>query len=115
MKILVVDDDAMNRLLFASVLRERGHEVWEACDGEEALTMIEREPVTLVLMDVVLPKTSGVEVLRRCRKTGSLNGKKVFALTGNVTPEILEAGFDGVLMKPVRIMELLELVEGGCR
>ena len=110
-KILVVEDNEMNRKLFVSVLRERGYEVSEAADGEEAIARIKIESPSLILMDILLPGVNGCEVLRACKDKGLLHNAKVYALTASVMPEIYEAGFDGIIQKPVKIFEFLKTVE----
>jgi two-component system cell cycle response regulator DivK len=110
-KILVVEDDEVNRKLFVSLLRERGYEVSEAADGQQAVERIEREAPALILMDIVLPKMSGIEVMRTCREKGLLKRSKVYALTASEMPDIDRAGFDGVIAKPVRVREFLDIIE----
>ena len=110
-KILVIEDDEVNRKLFVSLLRERGYEVSEAADGQQAMERIEREAPSLILMDIVLPKMSGLEVLRTCRAKGLLQRSKVYALTASEIPEIDGAEFDGIIRKPVRVREFLHIIE----
>lgn len=110
-KILVVEDNEINRKLFVSVLRERGHAVMEAANGREAITLIAHELPVLVLMDIVLPDMNGDEVLRTCRERGVLGATKVFALTASAVSDIRDAGFDGIIPKPVRVLDLLETVQ----
>ena len=110
-KILVVEDNEVNRKLFVSVLRERGYTVMEAANGRDAITLITHELPVLVLMDIVLPDMSGDEVLRTCKEKGVLGGIKVFALTASSLSDIRDAGFDGIIPKPVRVLDLLETVQ----
>lgn len=113
-KILVVEDDEVNRRLFGSLLREKGYNVFEAADGEEAIALIQKESPSLVLMDVFLPKVNGADVLSVCREKGFLDGSKVYALTGAESEEIARAGFDGVIRKPIRVMDFLNCVDKAC-
>lgn len=62
--VLVVDDDANNRILIARNLKKRGYAVMEACDGVEALELIRKTPFDLVVCDIVMPRMDGVELLR---------------------------------------------------
>ncbi|HAM51697.1 MAG TPA: hypothetical protein DCP92_13820 [Nitrospiraceae bacterium] len=110
-KILIVEDDTVNRTFFESLLREKGYQVLSAMDGEEALALIKRESPSLILIDVSIPKVTGVEVLRQSREQGLLTGKKVYALTGSLAREIEEAGFDGIITKPVRLEQFLETIK----
>ncbi len=110
-KILVVEDDEMNRKLFVSILENRGYEMLEATDGEEAVDMIRRESPSLILMDMILPKINGMDVFRTCKNEGLLDNTKVYALTAAATSEVYNAGFDGIITKPIRIKEFLATVE----
>ncbi len=110
-KILVVEDDDLNRKLFVTLLQEKGYEVAEAKDGGEALEKIRTEPPALILLDIVLPSVSGLEVLRQCRKEGLISSSKVYALTASALEEREEAAFDGVIIKPVKVMDFLKTVE----
>ena len=109
--ILVVEDDELSRKLFVSILREQGYEVMGAADGEEALAFIEKNSPPLILMDIMLPDMSGIEVFNKAKEMGLLKHTKVYALTASMMPEMHETGFDGTIMKPVKVTEMLGLVE----
>ena len=109
-KILVVEDDEINRRLFVSLLVEAGYRVAEAADGEAAFEAIIRENPSLILLDITLPKMSGYEVLSACKEKGLLGGAKVYALTASLEPDVRGAGFDGIITKPVRVREFLRTV-----
>jgi len=110
-KILVVEDNEINRKLFVSVLQERGHAVLEAATGRDAITLIANESPLLVLMDIILPDMNGDEVLRVCKEKGVLGRTKVYALTALGSSDIRDSGFDGIIPKPVRVLDLLNTVE----
>jgi len=110
-KILVVEDNEINRKLFVSVLRERGYAVMEAANGRDAIAFIANESPVLVLMDIVLPDMNGDEVLRTCKEKGVLGRTKVYALTASALSDIRDAGFDGIIPKPVRVLDLLDTVQ----
>ncbi|HWR58412.1 MAG TPA: response regulator [Thermodesulfovibrionales bacterium] len=109
--ILVVEDDEVNRKLFGSLLREKGYNVFEASDGEEAIALIQNEAPALVLMDIFLPGVSGPDVLSICRRKGLLDGTKVYALTGTESNDISGAGFDGIIKKPIKVLDFLNVIE----
>ncbi len=67
MKILVADDDPTLRTELADLLRQDGHEVFVATDGSEVLRLIEREPIEVALLDLKMPRASGLDVLHRLR------------------------------------------------
>ncbi|HEX2466102.1 MAG TPA: response regulator, partial [Thermoanaerobaculia bacterium] len=68
MSILIVDDEEVLQDVLSALVREEGHEAVVARTGEEALTLLEREEVDLVLLDLMLPGLSGMEVLRQARE-----------------------------------------------
>src|SRR4051812_12959472 len=109
-EILVVDDDAENRVGYALLLREAGYAVREAVDGVACLQAVDKQPPSLILLDVSMPGLDGFETLRRLR-AGSHRDVPVVLLTGNrVDPESigfgLELGAEEYLQKPVRAAEL---------
>ncbi len=110
-KILVAEDNDLNRKLFVSLLREKGYHVLEASDGEEAIGLIQKESPLLVLMDIVMPKVGGADVLSICREKGFLDNTKVYALTGSEPKDICDSGFDGIIRKPIMVLDFLDAVE----
>jgi DNA-binding response OmpR family regulator len=66
-KILLIDDDEGLRPMLARCLKKHGHEVAEAANGEEGLAVIARNPVELVITDLVMPEKEGVETIRFLR------------------------------------------------
>ena len=116
--ILVVEDNEKNMKLFRDVLRASAYRTIEASTGEEALELAVSEVPALVLMDVQLPGIDGVETLARLRSDGRTASIPVLALTAQAMQgdreELLKAGFDGYLSKPVDIVELLRIVAEEC-
>jgi two-component system cell cycle response regulator DivK len=109
-KILIVEDDELNRKLFQSILYEAGYEVLVAADGDEAIEIIRKERPHLILLDIIMPKKSGLEVLKIVKEEGLLKDTKVFALTATYLTEKDTADFDGIITKPVRIMDFKETI-----
>lgn len=109
-KILVVEDDDINRKLFVSLLKGGGYEVSEAAEGQSAIRLMTAETFSLVLMDIGLPAMSGAEVLRVCREKELLRGAKVYALTAAAGTAAGEPVFDGIITKPIRVREFLRTV-----
>jgi CheY-like chemotaxis protein len=108
--ILVVDDEPVVRALLRAALEPAGSRVVEALDGSEALEVAWRERPELVLLDVGLPKLSGLDVCRALKTNP--DAPRVLLVTGNADlPEIDECGADGVVTKPFRPDELLALVQ----
>lgn len=109
-EILVVDDDADNRLGYAALLRDAGYGVREAQDGVGCLRAVDERPPALILLDVSMPGIDGFETLRRLR-AGPHREVPVILLTGHrLDAESigsgLELGAEEYLQKPVRPAEL---------
>jgi phosphoserine phosphatase RsbU/P len=103
--VLVVDDDATNRVLYVALLSKAGYAVRAACSGLEALTMIEDERPSLVLLDFMMPGMDGSEVIQRLRGEPRTEDLPVIVLTASVSSEDIElalsSGADDYINKPV--------------
>ncbi len=103
--ILVVDDVADNVEILRMRLSTLGYDVAEANDGEEALAKIAADPPDLILLDVMMPKIDGLEVVRRLKADKSLPFIPVIMVTAKTMPKDvvagLEAGADDYLTKPI--------------
>lgn len=114
--ILVVDDDpAISRLLCAN-LKARGYEVITAVDGEEALEVMDREIVHLIILDIMMPGMDGVEVCRRIREWSRVPIIMLSA-RGDEKGKVncLELGADDYLTKPFGVAELIARVKTALR
>ncbi len=104
--------------LFRDVLRVTGYRTLEASTGEDAIELAVSEVPALVLMDVQLPGIDGVETLARLRRDERTASIPVLALTAQAMrgdrEELLKAGFDGYLSKPVDVVELLRIIAEQC-
>jgi two-component system response regulator (stage 0 sporulation protein F) len=67
-RILVADDEMSIRLLYSEELKEEGYDVVTAANGKEALEIVSREPLDLVILDIKMPEMSGIEVLRQIKE-----------------------------------------------
>ncbi len=114
--ILVVDDDlSISRLLCAN-LKARGYEVTAVLDGEEALDVVEREFVDLIILDIMMPKMDGVEVCRRVREWSKVPIIMLSARGGEMDKvNCLELGADDYLTKPFGVAELVARVNNALR
>jgi twitching motility two-component system response regulator PilH len=81
-KVLVVDDDPDVRLFSVTVLEENGYTPLEAEDGESGLKMIKAEKPDLVILDVLMPRQSGVRLYRELKTSRALKDVKVIILSG---------------------------------
>ena len=116
-KVLVVEDNEVNRMIARDVLQSLGLTVLEACDGVQALAMIARNPVDLVLMDCQMPVMDGYDAtseLRRREARQGLPRLPVLALTADAFQEdaqrSIDAGMDAHLAKPYTREQLRELL-----
>ncbi len=112
--ILYVEDNPQNLRLVRKILGSAGYQVIEATDGASGLRAIYDQQPDLVLMDVNLPDTDGLEITRQVRATPELANTRIIALTANAMhgdrERCLEAGCDGYIPKPITKAELLNTV-----
>jgi putative two-component system response regulator len=112
--ILVVDDDADQRTLLTTYLAGEGYSVAEADSGERALELVAREPVALVLLDVLLPGLSGFEVCRRLKRDPISAATPVIMVTAlddaTSRTKAFDSDADEYISKPVFRLELLARV-----
>ena len=112
LRILVVEDSTLSFTLTSAMIERITNTIPDrACDGEEAIIMMQRECYDLVFMDQFMPAMSGIEATRAIRKILSGNRQPIIVgLSGATTPpEIeacLEAGMDHFLTKPLRLAQM---------
>lgn len=117
LKVLVVEDVALNREVVQGLLQRDGHQVWLAEEAEQALAQCAAQRFDLMLLDVHLPGMTGVELCKRIRSADGPNRTaRIFALTASVQPALvrgyLDAGMDGVLAKPLNLDTLRKVMSG---
>ena len=113
--ILCADDDEDILALVALRLERAGYEVIRAVDGEAAIAAVRERRPALAILDVMMPKQTGYEVLAELRKDPSLSDLKVILLSARVQESDvargMEAGADAYLAKPFKAPELVATVE----
>ena len=119
-KLLLVEDNELNRDMLSRRLRRRGFEVVEAVDGKEGMEKARSEAPDLILMDMILPEVDGWEATRRLKADDGTRHIPVIALTAHAMAgdreKALEAGADDYDTKPVdfkRLLSKLERLMGG--
>ena len=117
LRVLLAEDEVINRLFLQTLLTQQGHSVETAGNGQEALERLAREKFDLVVMDISMPVMNGEQALRAIRggEAGVLDPSvKVVALTAHAIQgdweRFLSAGFDGYLSKPVNLAQLRKLL-----
>jgi CheY-like chemotaxis protein len=104
-RILVAEDNVVNRELIREMLEAWGFRVVEALDGQQALFAIKTERPDLVLMDIQMPVRDGLSVLREVRSDPELEGIPILALTAYAmrgdSERALSAGFNAYITKPI--------------
>ncbi len=104
-RVLVVDDNAMNRKVFRSLLKVTRMQITEADGGAAALSLAEAERFDMVFMDHMMPDMDGVETMQRMRKIAGYDTVPIYVLTANAVTgakeQYLADGFDGFISKPI--------------
>jgi two-component system, cell cycle response regulator DivK len=112
--ILYVEDNEMNRKIVRALLKKTSYRLVEAFDGEAGVAMALAEKPDLILMDVQLPKMSGIDATRRLRATPQTAATPIlvitsFALSGD-EQKAKDAGATGYMAKPYSPMDLLSRI-----
>ena len=111
-RVLVVDDDDLQRDVVADVLSSEGYEVRGAATGAEALSAATAEPPDVVVLDLMLPDTDGASLLARMRAEPALARIRVVVTTGLRSSVVARIpGVDVALFKPFGLGELLSALE----
>ncbi len=104
-KILIVEDNAMNRALLKAILKPEGYELLVTEDGQAGVEIAIREVPDLILMDMMLPVMNGYEATRQLKDHPATRHIPIVAITANAVPterdRALDAGCDGYITKPI--------------
>jgi two-component system cell cycle response regulator len=113
-RILIVDDNAINLRLATEVLRHEGHTVLNAVDAEQALEMLRHFTPDLILMDIALPGMDGLSLTRKLKAEERYRKVPIVALTAFAMKgdeqKALDAGCDGYIAKPIDTRRLPQQV-----
>lgn len=114
--ILIVEDNELNMKLFNDLLQANGYDTLQTMDGQEVMAMAEEHHPDLILMDIQLPKISGLEVAKMIKDTEALKDIPIIAVTAFAMKgdeeKIREGGCDGYIAKPISVPLFLETVSG---
>ncbi|SRR6266403_504894 len=112
MTVLIAEDNGVNRELLRELLEMRGHTVVEACNGEEALRLLDQSKPEILLLDLGMPVLDGYATVRKIRENPALAALPVLAVTAYAMQgdkeRILDCGFDGYLSKPITPLLLFQ-------
>jgi len=114
LRVLLAEDNPINRKFMVALLKKEGHFVLTAQDGQEALKILESQAVDLVFMDVQMPIMDGFEATGIIREREKTTGGRlpIIAMTAHALKgdkeKCLEAGMDGYISKPIEISKLKE-------
>ncbi|MBW2146793.1 MAG: response regulator [Deltaproteobacteria bacterium] len=114
-KILVVDDDDLVLIALTELLKPKDYEVTTALNGPEALGLLSRERFDLIILDIIMPEMSGLEVCRKVRDMEDYRDVPIIMLTAKSADEDreqgMEAGANLFLSKPISPQRLIQLVD----
>jgi two-component system chemotaxis response regulator CheY len=115
--ILIVDDDRFVRLTLRDLLSDSGFELLEAIDGEEAVALIEQKKPELVLLDLLMPRLSGLEVIGRIPTLSPQTRVLVISAldSESLVESALEAGAAGFVAKPFHPIEIAAAINEALR
>jgi DNA-binding response OmpR family regulator len=110
--VLVVDDDDAIRTLVSRVFARKGYDVVSASDGDEAIDLLKRQSFALVVLDLMMPRTDGISVIKEIGRIG--NQPAIIVMTAAV-PAVVERVPDAhvwkIVAKPFNVIELLSDAE----
>jgi len=114
-KVLVADDKETGRELVRTVLERSGHQVFEACDGDEAVERACQIRPDLIILDIHMPGLDGFQVMEKLRHKEGFTAIPIIALTASAMmgdrERAMAAGFTGYITKPIRLDALRAEVE----
>jgi two-component system cell cycle response regulator DivK len=116
--VVIVEDNVMNMKLLEQALTIAGYGAVKSSDGDGLVALTAESRARLVLMDIQLPRQSGIELFKQLKADPRTAGVPVLAVTAFADPEsvaaFLKEGFDQVITKPISIRKLLEEVARYC-
>ncbi len=118
-RILVVEDNATNLMIFRDILTAAGNDVLEAVNAEEAFAIAREKSPDLILLDIQLPGMDGIDAVRGLKGDAATSSIPIVALTAHAMSghreSALEAGCCGYITKPIRSRDFREQIQGFLR
>ncbi|WP_078408976.1 response regulator [Priestia abyssalis] len=113
-RLLLAEDEEVLRMLVVDTLEDEGYEIDEACDGEEAYELIEQNNYDLVIIDYMMPRMTGLEVIEKVRQHPERKETKILMLSAKSQKvdqdRVLLAGADHFISKPFSPLYLVEKI-----
>ena len=113
-KILLVEDNEMNRDMLCRRLERKGYDVIVAFDGAQGMSMAQSQSPDLILMDIQLPEVSGLDVIRWIKNDQSIHDIPIIAVTAFAMKgdeeRIREGGCEAYLSKPISVGKFIETI-----
>lgn len=114
-KILIVDDEEMNRRMLGRIFERSGYSVERADSGASAMQLIEKEPPDIIILDIVMPEQDGFEVCRKIKAIEKFKMIPIIFISALFDEEDkakgFEAGASDYITKPIRRVEILDKVK----
>ncbi|WP_028563348.1 response regulator transcription factor [Paenibacillus pinihumi] len=114
-KLLLAEDEPILRMLVVDTLEDEGYSIDEASDGEEAYQYITSGEYDLVILDYMMPKMTGIEIIEKVRQLPGKEQVKILMLSAKSQQaeqeKVLAAGADGFMSKPFSPLDLIDKVE----
>jgi two-component system, cell cycle response regulator DivK len=114
-KILVVEDNELNRKLLTDLLSFQGHEIFETAHGLDAIRIAHDAHPDLILLDIQLPDVSGFDVARRLKADDATHSIPIIAVTAFAMvgdeQRALQSGCDAYVSKPINVANFLAMIE----
>jgi two-component system cell cycle response regulator DivK len=113
--ILIVEDNALNMRLFRDILHTSGYRTLESNDGSDVLALVEEHRPDLIVMDIRLPRISGLDITKELKRHQHLSHIPVLAVTASAIKgdreRLLDGGCDGFIAKPIVLKSFLAKIE----
>lgn len=114
-KILIVDDEPQIHTVLGKMLNKEGYQVESAYSGEQALDLVSKSPPDLILLDIMMPKVSGIEVLKELKANPNTQNIRVLILSARDAQtdrlEGLAKGADDYIPKPFHLRSLVRKIQ----
>ena len=113
--ILIVEDNALNMRLFRDILHTSGYLTVESNDGSDVLALAEQHRPDLIVMDIRLPRISGLDITKELKRQTHLQHIPVLAVTASAIrgdrERLLDGGCDGFIAKPIVLKSFLDKID----